>query len=116
MRISPPGAPVLSLANLIAGQVASIEVRDGTPGQVSRVAFSLAGPGPTQLNTPLGEILLSVGAPWRETSTKSIDAQGEAAWSQAVPAGLSGASIWAQGAVYGAAGIQLTNAIAATIQ
>ena len=114
-RITPGGSGLI-LGNLVAGQVASIDVRDGTPGLVSRVAFSLAGPGPTQLNTPLGEVLLSVGAPWRETSTKSIDAQGYANWTQAVPAALSGASIWAQGAVYGAAGISLTNAVAATIQ
>lgn len=110
------GGPGLGLGNLVAGQVASIDVRDGIPGQVSRVAFSLAGPGPTQLNTPLGEILLWVGAPWRETSNKSIDAQGNASWTQAVPAALAGAPIWAQGAVYGAAGIALTNAVAATIQ
>lgn len=115
VRITP-GGPGLSLGNLVAGQVASIDVRDGMPGQVSRVAFSLAGPGPTQLNTPFGEVLLWVGAPWRETSTKAIDAQGEATWTQTVPAALSGVAIWAQGAVYGAAGLQLTNAIAATIQ
>ena len=115
VRITP-GGPGLSLGNLIAGQVASIDVINGTLGQISRVAFSLAGPGPTQVNTPLGEILLAVGAPWRETSNKSIDVQGNANWTQAVPAALSGAPIWAQAAVYGAAGISLTNAVAATIQ
>jgi hypothetical protein len=111
-----PGGPGLTLSNLVAGQVASIQLRDGSLGQVSRVAFSLAGPGPTLLNTPFGEVLLSLGAPWKETGTKPIDAQGEANWTQAIPAALSGASVWAQAAVYGLAGLRLSNAVATTIQ
>lgn len=111
-----PGGPGLTLSNLRAGQTASIQVNDGSTGQVSRVAFSLAGPGPTQVNTPLGEILLSLSAPWKETTTKPIDALGKASWTQAIPAALAGASVWAQAAVYGPAGIKLSNAVATTIQ
>lgn len=115
VRITP-GGPGLVLSNVIAGQSASVEVSDGTPGMFARVAFSLVGPGPTQINTPFGDVLLSLSPPWIETSDQVVDGSGDASWSQSIPAALSGASVWAQGAVFGGTELRLTNPVATTIQ
>lgn len=116
VRISPPDSPILSLSNVVAGQAASIKIENAPAGEFALTAFSLVGTGPTALTTPFGDILISLSAPWVETSTQLVDAQGEANWSQGVPASLAGSPVWAQGAAFGPSGIRVTNPTATTIQ
>lgn len=116
IRLSPPNAPILSLSNVVAGQTADVQISNAPVGDLALTAFSLVGVGPTELSTPYGDILISLSLPWVETSTLTVDAQGEANWSQGVPANLAGAQVWAQGAAFGPSGIRATNPIATTIQ
>ncbi|NQU47492.1 MAG: hypothetical protein HQ519_02495 [Planctomycetes bacterium] len=115
VRITP-GSVRFDLSDLIAGQQATATISGGTPGHIARLAYSLNGAGPTALNTPFGEILLSLSSPWVDLPLLTLDAQGEAVWSQTLPANLAGVSIWMQGAVYDAISLKLTRGRAGVIQ
>ncbi len=102
--------PSLQAVNFLAGQTATIEFRNGTPGAQALVAYSLAGPGPTA--TRLGMVELS--APIRQLPIVTLDADGAADILQAVPAAAGGVQLWLQGVDLG--GALFTNSLAITVQ
>ncbi|MAW60934.1 MAG: hypothetical protein CMJ94_08875 [Planctomycetes bacterium] len=102
--------PALAALNFVAGQTATLEFRNGTPGAQALVAYSLTGAGPSL--TRFGTVELS--APFRTLPLATLDANGAADFSAALPAGAAGRMIWAQGVDLG--GSLLTNGLAITVQ
>lgn len=112
LRVAPLGSnnPILTIYNLIAGQITTIEVSNCSPGNSTQVGYSLAGGGP--VNTPLGLVYLS--PPFNRLPVRVANAQGIASLSAPVPGNLSGRNIWFHGANL-TAGL-LTNPIATQVQ
>jgi hypothetical protein len=102
--------PMLSIVNFQAGQTATIQFRNGTPGAQALVAYSLVGPGPTA--TRLGMVELS--APIRQLPMVTLDVDGAADIFQSIPAAAGGVPIWMQGVDLG--GALFTNSLAITVQ
>lgn len=115
VRITP-GTVRLEISDLIAGQSATATISGGVPGQTAHLAYSLNGPGPTALPTPFGNVLLSLSPPWVDLPLMTVDAQGQAQWSQVLPPTLSGVSIWMQGGVYDLNSLQLTRGRSGMVQ
>jgi hypothetical protein len=87
---SPPIAPLLSVNNLTAGGLATIQVDSASPNSVVPHALSINGGGPTV--TPFGTLLLS--APYIVLPSMATDAAGSGSLSLNVPAGTSGVTVW----------------------
>lgn len=115
VRITP-GNVRLELSDFIAGQNATATIRGAIPGQNAHLAYSLNGAGPTSLPTPYGEVLLSLSPPWADLPILTVDAQGQAQWSQVLPPSLAGVSIWIQGGVSDVSSLRLTRGLSRTIQ
>ncbi len=101
-------SPTLSVTNLIAGQVASVNIDNATPNNIAYFVWSLTGGGP--IGTPYGQGMVS---PPYHVIPLSTDSVGNANMTQFVPAGTTGMSVWFHGADRGTA--SMLNAIAATI-
>lgn len=102
--------PTLQAVNFMAGQTATIEFRNGTPGAQALVAYSLLGPGPTA--TRLGMVELS--APIRQLPIVALDVNGAADILQSLPASAGGVQLWLQGVDLN--GGLFTNSLAVTVQ
>ncbi|MHC4822802.1 MAG: DUF7901 domain-containing protein [Planctomycetota bacterium] len=87
---SPAFGPQLSVSNLNAGGLATIQVDSATPNSGVPHALSLNGGGPTV--TPFGTLLLT--APYIVLPSLVTDAVGTGALSLNVPAGTSGTTVW----------------------
>ncbi|RMH02563.1 MAG: hypothetical protein D6702_08370 [Planctomycetota bacterium] len=85
-----PTGPFLSVSNLVAGGVATIQVVNATPGGVVRHGYSLTGGGP--VSTPYGDLLLS--PPFTELPPMTANASGVASMSAPVPPQASGVAVW----------------------
>ncbi len=88
--------PTLDIANLSAGNVASLTVGGAAAGDTVYFAYSLAGAGPTA--TPWG-FSLDLGAPYSQIGTAIAGADGSASVSTPVPGIASGLHVWIQGVV-----------------
>jgi len=82
--------PVLTVADLAAGQDAQLKLTRCTPGGTVLWGYSLTGAGPTP--TSSGDLMLS--APVRTIANGTVDEDGTAVAVQHVPAGTSGVSVW----------------------
>jgi hypothetical protein len=102
--------PTLTAINFLAGQAATIEFRNGTPGAQALVAYSLVGPGPTA--TRLGMVELS--APIRQLPIFTLDVDGAADVQKSLPASAGGVQLWLQGVDLG--GALFTNSLAISVQ
>lgn len=105
------GAPFLEIVNPTAGQLATLALSNADPGKGARLGWSLAGPGPTSFSTPFGGIALGFGSPYTLTPPLFVDSQGKAAFTRRLPANAAGTTVWAQGVVFDASGIELTNPV-----
>jgi hypothetical protein len=103
------GAPTLSVTNLVAGQIALVEVTNATPNNTAYFVWSVAGGGP--INTPYGPGYVS--SPYT-IIPMTTDMSGSASRNQSVPANVSGKDIWFHGVDIGSA--RMLNALAMTIQ
>lgn len=83
-------APLLSVSNLTAGSLATIQVDSATPNAAVPHALSTNGGGPTV--TPFGTLLLT--SPYNVLPSMATDAAGSGSLSINVPAGTSGLSVW----------------------
>jgi hypothetical protein len=101
--------PVLTVGNLVAGQVASIQVENAT-GLKIFAAYSLVGGGPT--STPWGTASLS--PPWTTLSPMTANGNGVASSSVFVPTGAAGVDVWLQ--AFDWRSQTLSNGLALTVQ
>jgi hypothetical protein len=85
-----PGAPVLSVTNLVAGQITTIAIDYASPNGFVRHGYSMAGGGPT--TTPFGDLLLS--PPFKELPMIQTDAAGSGSLQAPVPPAASGVTVW----------------------
>ena len=88
---APPG-PGITVSNLVAGQIFSIDGTNFTATGAAVVGYSLTGGGPT--TTPFGVADLS--PPIRRLPALVADPSGAIQFSAPVPPGLSGTPIWFQ--------------------
>lgn len=102
-------SPNLSVMNLIAGQMATVEFTNCTPNHTVFLVWSLAGGGP--INTPYGLGYVSVPYLQRPFNT---DANGLGTFSNLIPSYLSGTPIWFHGVDLGSD--RMLNPLAMTIQ
>lgn len=107
---APQNDPVLSVQNLMEGADAVVRVSNNAAGDTVVVAFSLAGPGPT--NTVFGDVDLS--QPIVDLPPLTADGSGVASTSQSIPMGTAGLPVWLQ-AVNVSNGL-LSNSLAETIE
>jgi hypothetical protein len=105
-----PIIPTYSVTNLIAGQVATLEVTNLVFGDSVIMAYSLTGAGPT--NTPFGAVDMSM--PINQLPAIYADAAGLATLNQQIPLNAAGRTIYTQ-AVVSNTGV-LTNSLAPTVQ
>jgi len=105
--------PSYQINNLVAGQTASLEVQNMTPGSNVIFAYSVSGPGPTP--TPFGPVAMSM--PINQMPPMAIGGSGALALPVNVPAGIAGVTIYTQAAeLFAGGGGLLTNALAPTVQ
>ena len=102
--------PTLSVTNLVAGQVASIQVEACAPGGRVYVAYSLTGGGPT--SSPYGTLLLS--PPYNALNHRRANGAGIAIWNVPVPPGTTGVPVWLQ--AWDQTAGALSNSLALTVQ
>ncbi len=104
----PPPGPVLTVNNIVGGQVGTVEVTGATPGGMVIMGTSFAGGGPT--STIYGTVMLS---PPIHTRSVVADGAGMATTSRKVYAHLSGKTLYFQ-AVDDTTG-NLTNALSVVV-
>lgn len=108
------GGLTLSVTNAIAGANATINVDGTTNNGFVGLAYSLAGPGPTNTFTgPCGFMMVDLSAPIRVIGTFSAIGT-NLNMNLSIPAGASGLSVWMQALDFGACA--LSNGVALTIQ
>lgn len=100
----------LAANNMVAGQVATLNVTGATPGGGVLLAYSLTGGGPTV--TPYGPAALS--QPIKQLPSQNADGAGNASYSQMLPAGAVGLAVWLQ--AYDLTAAVFSNGVATTIQ
>ncbi|RMH01527.1 MAG: hypothetical protein D6702_11490 [Planctomycetota bacterium] len=103
------GGPRLSVANLVAGQAATVSGGNFSPNGLVRIGYSLTGGGPT--STPYGPVDLS--PPIRETPPQVADPAGAFSFTAPVPASLAGRPIWLQAFDLGS--LTFSNALAEVV-
>jgi len=109
--------PFLEVLNAQAGQRATLALSNAQPFSVARMGWSIAGPGPTQFQTPLGTIDAAFGSPYTLSPPLPVDSLGLASWTRSLPANSVGVVIYAQAVVYEpVTGLQLSNPVAETVQ
>lgn len=110
--------PMISVTNLVGGQVATLSVTAAPPFGVAYAGYSLQGGGPSTLVTTLGSFEVDLSAPIRRLSPLSCDRNGQASLSSQIPAAATGVSVWFQALVLDASGSQarVTNSLALVVQ
>jgi hypothetical protein len=103
-----PSGPALAVSGLVAGGTVTATASGCTPSGRVFLGYSLAGAGPT--STPYGDVMLS---PPYTRLTLTADANGDAVYSGAVPAGTSGLTVWLHALDLGSA--TFTNPLAEVI-
>ncbi len=86
------GVPVFTITNLVAGQIADLQVENVAPFATVLIGYSTTGAGPTM--TPYG--LLDMSQPITLLSTLTADAAGVATDSASVPVNAAGITVYAQ--------------------
>jgi len=84
--------PILSATGMVAGQPATVTVRQATPGSFIVLAYSLIGAGPTP--SIYGDILLDMS--FSQLPIATADAFGFVQFQKIVAPALSGRTIWMQ--------------------
>lgn len=109
--------PFLEVLNPQAGQRVTLALSNAQPFSLARIGWSVAGPGPTSFQTPLGTIDAAFGSPYTLSPPLPVDSLGLASWTRRLPANSVGIVIYAQAVVYvPATGLQLSNPVAETVQ
>ena len=106
----PPRDLLLSISNLVAGALTTIEVTGNDPGDAVLVGYSVFGGGP--INSPFGPVFLT--PPYVPLPALTADPQGKAALTAPVPPAGAGRSVWLH-ALNQTLGM-LTNPLAEVIQ
>ena len=104
------GGAQLSVSNFIHGQHAVFNFTGGTPNQLTFMAYSLAGPGSTNVGQ-LG-VTLGLASPQDSGIRVTTDGAGAISYSIPIPNGALGADVWMQGCQVGV----VTNVVADTVQ
>ncbi len=89
----PARSLVLSVSNLVAGAITTIEVSNNDPGDLCVVGYSRWGGGP--FNSPYGPVYLT--PPYVALPPMVADAQGVATLASPVPPIAAGLSVWLHG-------------------
>ena len=110
-----PAPPRLKLLNLVAGQAAELKVSNAEPGAYVYTGFSLKGAGPTPVNSPWGTLQIAMSAPFVQLPVMLTDAQGEASYSQTIPANAIGVQVWAHAVVWLGTSVWLTNPVSEVV-
>lgn len=109
--------PFLEALNAQAGQRVTLALSNAQPGALARIGWSIAGPGPTQFQTPIGPIHAAFGSPYTLSRPLLVDSLGLASVTRPLPANSVGIVIYAQAAVFEAAtGLKLSNPVVETVQ
>ena len=103
------GGAQLSVNNLAHGQQAVFAFTGGTPNTATFMAYSLAGPGSTNVGQ-LG-VTLGLAAPVDSGIRVSTDGAGSISYSINIPNGAAGVDVWLQGCQPGV----ITNVLAETV-
>ena len=110
---TPTFRPVYSITNLVAGQTATADVTNCDPGNTVILAYSLAGPGPT--NTPLGAVDMS--PPIIQYPPQIADPSGNVSVNVPVPGFAAGMMVYSQAAeLFAGGGGELSNSLALQVQ
>ncbi len=104
-----PTGPILSVTNLVAGQVAAVSVAQATSGGTVLVGYSVRGGGP--VSTVYGDMMLT--PPYTQLPTMIADPAGVASLSAPVPPGTTGVQVWLHALDLGSA--TLSNALSMAI-
>jgi len=91
-ELKPSIRPILTLANFVAGQFATMTVDNASPSGVVFFAYSLTGGGPVSF--PAGTVLLS--PPIQLLPPIPANAFGQAVFPVPLPPGISGIPVWIQ--------------------
>lgn len=114
LMVTYTDGPVLTVTNLVAGQLASFTVTYATPAGHAGIVLSRAGAGPTLINAgPCGPTSFAVSSPITVLGIVQVNGAGVATVNVNVPAGAAGRSVWSQG--LDIASCELTNAFAGVI-
>ena len=106
------GLPTLSFTEIVPGQYMTINVARLTPGNSTVTVISSLGPGPTA--TPFGDILVT--RPWFQTPRFPADENGVVNFSNTLPSGASGHTLYCQTVeILGDGTAELSNALAVPI-
>ncbi len=110
-----PVGPTLSVENLVAGQTATLEVTGATPFALVGVAYSLAGAGPSLVDTGVcGVQSADLSSPYQVLPLLSADATGTATLAQPIPPAASGLPVWLH--AIDLAACAMTNSLSEIIQ
>ncbi len=104
------GGAQLSVSNFTHGQHAAFNFTGGTPNTSTFMAYSLAGPGSTNVGQ-LG-VTLGLASPVDSGIRVSTDGAGSISYSIRLPNGAQGIDVWLQGCQPGV----VTNVLAETVQ
>jgi len=107
------GGPVLSITNLIGGQSANITVTGTTTNGAVGLAYSLFGPGPTNVFTgSCGIQTVNLSPPIQVIGTFSAIGN-TMSLNMTIPAGASGLAVWVQALDFGSC--QLSNGLSLVV-
>jgi hypothetical protein len=110
---TPEFGPKYTVLNLTAGQQATLQVTGATPNNLVILAYSVAGPGPT--NTQFGAVAMT--PPIQQLAPIPANANGVVTTNVFVPATAVGITVYTQGVeLLGGGGGYLTNALAEVVQ
>ncbi len=110
---TPAFRPTYSVANVVAGQVANLDIIQCTPGSQVVIGWSTTGGGPS--SSIFGNVDMS--PPIRRFPIQISDAQGEVHLQQLIPLVALGSTIWTQCAeLTGPGSGILSNSLAFTVQ
>ena len=87
---SSSDSPHLTVNNLVAGQIVTIDMSNCTPGGGLIAAYSIRGGGP--ISSPYGNVYLT--PPYKQLSVGTADTAGEYTWALSVPSGAAGYGVW----------------------
>jgi hypothetical protein len=109
--------PKLTITGLVAGSTATVEVAPVAVGSTVYSAYSLAGGGPTSLNTPWGLLSVELSQPFTTLPNMVGDATGTATQQIPIPLQALGMSVWIQAIEDEGGGIaQLSNGFVGVVQ
>ncbi|MHC4824635.1 MAG: hypothetical protein ACYTEP_11560 [Planctomycetota bacterium] len=108
------GGLELSVSSLVAGSLGTFDVTGGTPSGTIGVGYSIAGTGPTVINTAFcGPLTLDLSPPISALFVLTADAAGDLSITTTIPAGASGVTVHFQAVDVGSCSV--SNGVSTTV-